>query len=229
MRLKVIALTIFMVALSGCVTPQIPLTKQAQKNIDQVEAILVIPQKNLNITVPSTNPGNTGLIGVLVVAIIDSSRQSSAERAAVPMMESLRDYDFRAVILDASTNALAKIDKVKVSMPLRVETEASVTARRSAFEQSTASAILFCNVNYRVESGNLIVNAYVNMYPKVDVLKQFREKPVENNPIDIGNAIYRKTFTFTKQAVTASNIKESLSEAATSVAAQLATDLNQGV
>ena len=229
MNLRTVALTIVVTALAGCAAPQISLTKQAQSNINRAEGILEIPQNNLDVTVQATNPGNTGLLGALIVAAIDSARQSSAEKAAAPMLEPLRDYDFRTVMLDASTDALAKIDKVKFGTPLRVEVVASDSAKRIAFDQSTASAILFCNVSYRLESGNLIVIAGAEMYPKADSLKQFRNTPNETNPLDSGNVIYRKTFTFSKQAVTPTTIKENLSEAATNVARQLAADMNHGL
>jgi hypothetical protein len=229
MNLRTLALIIVVTTLAGCAAPQISLTKQAQLNIDRAEGILTIPQNNLDVTVQATNPGNTGLIGALIVAAVDSARRSNAETAAAPMLEALRDYDFRTVMLDASTDALTKIDKVKFGMPLRVELVASDSAKRIAFDESIASAILFCNINYRLESGNLIVVAAAEMYPKVDSLKQFRNKPNETNPLDSGNVIYRKTFTSSKQAVTPTTIKEYLSEAATSVARQLAADLNHGL
>ena len=124
------------------------------------------------------------------------------------MLEPLRDYDFRAVMLNALTDALTKIDKVKIAMPQRVEVVASDSSKRIAFDQSTASSILFCYVGYRLESGNLIVTASAEMYPKIERLKQFRNKPEEANPLDSGNVIYRKTFVFTKQAVTPITIKE---------------------
>ena len=228
MNIRAITLIVVIAALTGCAAPQISLTKQAQTNIDRVDGILTIPQNNLNVTVQATNPGNSGLLGALIVAAIDSARQSNAEKAAAPMLEPLRDYDFRSVMLNASTDALTKIVKVKV-MPLRVEVVASDSSKRIAFDQSTASAVFFCNVGYRLESGNLIVTAYAEMYPKIDRLKQFRNKPEEANPLDSGNVIYRKTFTFTKQAVTPITIKENLSEAATNVAQQLAADLNHGL
>ena len=229
MKLRTLALIIVVTALAGCAAPQFSLTKQAQLNIDRAEGILTIPQNNLDVTVQATNAGNSGLIGALIVAAIDSARRSNAETAAAPMLETLRDYDFRTVMLDATTDALIKIDKVKFGMPLRVEVVASDSAKRIAFDQSTASAILFCNVSYRLESGNLIVVAAAEMYPKVDSLKQFRNKPNETNPLDSGNVIYRKTFTFSKQAVTQNTIRGYLSEAATSVAGQLAADLNHGL
>jgi hypothetical protein len=228
-NLRAITLTIVVAALAGCATPQISLTKQAQANIDRVDGVLTIPQNNLDVTVPATNPGNTGLLGALIAAGIDSVRRSNAEKAATPMLEPLRDYDFRTVMLGASTDALTKIDKVKFAMPLRVEVVASDSAKRIAFDQSSASAIFFCNVGYRLESGNLIVTASAEIYPKTETLKQYRNKPEETNPLDRGNVIYRKTFTFTRQAVTPTTIKESLSEGGTNVARQLAADLNHGL
>lgn len=229
MNLRAIALTIVVAALAGCATPQVSMTKKVQTNIDRVEGILTIPQNNLDVTVQATNPGNSGLLGALIAAGIDSARQSSAEKAAAPMLKPLRDYDFRTVMLGASTDALTKIDNVRFARPLRVEVVVSDSAKRIAFDQSNASAIFFCNVGYRLESGNLIVTASAEMYPKVDTLKQFRNKPEETNPLNGGNVIYRKTFTFTKQAVTPATIKESLSEAATNVARQLAADLDHGL
>lgn len=229
MNLRIIALTLFVSTLAGCATPQISLTKQAQTNIDQVQGILTIPQNNLDVTVQATNPGNSGLIGALVVLAIDSARRSSAEEAAAPILEGLRDYDFRTVMLNASNEALAKIDKVKVIAPLQVETIVSDSAKRIAYDQSSASAVLFCNVGYRLESGNLMVTAFAEMYPKKTALKTFRNKPEETNPLEAGNVIYRKTFVFTKQAIAAANIKEGLNEAAVSIAKQLAADLNHGI
>lgn len=229
MNLRIIALTLFVSTVVGCAAPQISLTQQVQTNIDQVQGILTIPQNNLNVTVQATNPGNSGLIGALVVMAIDSARQSRAEGAATPVLETLRDYDFRVVMLNATNEALAKIDKLKVVIPVRVETIASDSARRISFDESSASAILFCNVGYRLEAGNLMVAAVAEMYPKKAALKQFRNKPEETNPLEAGNVIYRKTFAFTKQAIAASNIKASLNEAATSIASQLAADLNHGI
>jgi hypothetical protein len=215
--------------LVGCATPPISLTKQAQSNIDRVDGLLTIPQKNIDVTVQATNPGNTGLIGALVMAAVDSSRQSSAKEAAAPVIEALRDYDFRAVMLGALTNELAKVDPVKYSIPQRVEVLKSDSLRRIAFDQSTASAIFFCDVGYRLESGNLIVTVSVDMYPKTDALKQYRYKPEETNPLDNGNVIYKKFFTLSQQAVTPTSIKENMSEAAGNLARHIAADLNHGI
>lgn len=228
---KIIALAIVATILSGCATTstsQVSLPKQA--SIDRVEGVLVIPQNHLNVTVEASNPYAVGgVVGVLVAAAIDSRLQADAEKAATPILESSRDYNFRAAMLDASTEELSKVDKIKFALPLRVKTEESESARRVAFDQSTASALLFCNVGYRLESGNLIVTATAEMYPKVDSLKQFRIKPNSSNPLGNGNAIYRKVFTLAKQSVTPTTVNEKLSEAVADVARELAADLNQSL
>ena len=195
MKRKAILIIVLLVSLVGCATQPISLTKQVQSKIDQVEGILTIPQSNLDVTVQATEGGGGGgLLGVLIAAAIDSARQSSAEKAAAPLLTPLREYDFRKVMLDASNDALMKIDKVKFVIPLRVEVVASESTKRIAFDQSKASALFFCDVNYQLKAGNLIVTASTEIYPKMDALKQFSEKPQEANPIDPGNVIYRKTF-----------------------------------
>lgn len=228
---KIIALAIVATMLSGCATTstsQVSLPKQA--SIDRVEGVLVIPQNHLNVTVEASNPYAVGgVVGVLVAAAIDSRLQADAEKAATPILESSRDYNFRAAMLDASTEELSKVDKIKFALPLRIKTEESESTRRVAFDQSTASALLFCNVGYRLESGNLIVTATAEMYPKVDSLKQFRIKPNSSNPLGSGNAIYRKVFTLAKQSVTPTTVNEKLSEAVADVARELAADLNQSL
>lgn len=229
MKLKQLALLAGLLVLTGCVAPQVPMSKQVQSNLNQVEGILVIPQSNLNITVQATNPGNTGAIGSLIASAIDAMRRSSAVKEAAPITQPLQDYDFRAVMLNATNEAIGKIDQIKVNLPLRLDIVGSESSNRINFDNSTASAVLFCNVRYHMEEKNLFVTADAEIYPKLEVLKQFRNKPMETNPLDSGNVIYRKTFTFTKQAITPAIIKDALTEAANSIAAQLAADLNHGI
>lgn len=217
------------VLLSGCATPQVPLTKQVQSNIGNMNGILVIPQNNLDVTVQATNPGNTGLIGVLVAAAIDSARRNNAQKAATPLLEPLRDYDFRAVMQDSSNNAISKLNTLKLAAPVQIEQIDSGSRKRIDYDQSSASAVLFCNIRYRLESGDLIVTAIAEMFPKATSLMQYRSKPSDSDPLSEGNAIYRKTFMFSKQAVTPENIKEGLNEAANSIAVQLADDLDHAI
>lgn len=229
LNLKLASAMLIALMLTGCAAPQISMTKQAQASIEQVEGVLTMPQNTLVVTVPATNPGNTGLLGALIVAGIDSARQSSAEKAAAPILNALQGYDFNAVMLAETTAALGQTENLKFALPLRVDTVDSDSAKRIAFDKSKASAILFCRVNYRLESGSLFVVAHAEMFPKAEALKKFRSKPQDGNPIDEGNAIYRKTFNFSKQAISSTNIKSGLDDAAKSLSKQLAADLNHSM
>jgi len=211
---------------AGCATPQQSLTRQAQESIRSTEHILIVPQSNLIVDVPATNGGGGGVLGVLIAAGIDSVRRSNAEKAASPIIHQLQSYDFRAVMLKALSTELAKSDKVNTKQPIRLETIDSESQQRIWFDQSNADTVIFNNVTYRLESGNLIITANVRMFPKANNLLKLRIKPDAANPFDAGNAIYFKVFSFTKQGITASNVKESLSDGAISVAKQIVADLS---
>ena len=211
---------------AGCAVPQIPLTKNIQRNIKSAENVLFIPQNNLDITVAPTNPGAGGLIGALVCVAIDSSRRSKAKKESAPIMQQLQNYDFRTVMLKALSNEIPKVSTIKFNLPIRLETIVSQSQKRISFDQSNASVVLFTHVAYRLESGNLIVNSTVNMYPRTKKMFTFIKNPDDSNPIDNGNSIYRKVFTFTRQAITAKNIRRSLFEGANSLAKQIVADLN---
>ena len=213
--------------LAACaVSPPMPLTKQEQHELGDVSGTLFIPQSGLLVTVAPTDASAGGLLGVLIAAGIDAARRANAESNAAPMLERLRDYDFRTVMKQASDEAVAKIPEIKFSGALDVDTVGSNSQKRIVFDKSTASAVLFVDVAYQLQSGNLYASANAIMFRKSDKLTQFRQKPSQADPLDKGNAIYRRTFNFSKQNVTAADIKSDLTEAAQSLASQLAADLN---
>lgn len=213
--------------LAGCAaTPPMSLTKQEQHELGELSGTLFIPQNSLLVTVTPTNPGPSGLLGALIVAGIDAARRANAESNAAPMFEQLKSYDFRAVMKQTSNDAIGALPDLKFSAPLDVDTVSSGSEKRIVFDKSTASAVLFVDVGYQLQSGNLYASANAVMFPKSDKLLQFRKKPNEADPLDAGNAIYRQTFSFSKQNVSAADIQSDLTEAAQSLASQLAADLN---
>ncbi|WP_159085622.1 hypothetical protein [Burkholderia sp. MSMB0856] len=226
MNLKTLSAVLCLAALAGCATtPPISLTMQEQHELGNVTGRLFIPQNSLMVTVTPTNPGATGLLGALITAGIDAARRSSAEKTASPILEKLRDYDFRAVMKQATNDAVSTLHDIKFSA-LDVDAVDSDSQRRIVFDNSSASAILFVDVGYQLQSGNLYISARATMYPKSENLLQFRKKPDETNPLAAGNAIYRKTFNFSKFNVAEVDIKGDLTEGANSIASQLAADLN---
>ncbi len=145
------------------------------------------------------------------------------------MLEQLHDYDFRAVMKQASNSAVGMLQTIKFAAPLDVETVNSSTQKRIVFDNASASAVLFVDVGYQLQSGNLYVSANAVMYPKADNLLHFRRKPNDSDPLDAGNAIYRKTFNYSKLNVVATDIKLDLTEGANNIASQLAADLNHPI
>jgi len=230
MNLRNVSLLLFIAALAGCATtPPMSVTKQEQHELGPVTGALFIPQNSLLVTVTPTNAGATGLLGALIAAGIDAARRSAAESTAAPILEQLHDYDFRAVMKQASDSAVDTLQTVKFAAPLDVETVDSNTQKRIVFDNASASAVLFLDVGYRLQSGNLYISANAVMYPKANNLLQFRKKPSDSDPLDAGNAIYRKTFNYAKLNVSATDIKQDLTEGANDIASQLAADLNHPI
>jgi hypothetical protein len=227
MNSKTISVALCLAALAGCATtPPISLTTQEQHALGNVGGELFIPQNDLLVTVTPTNPGATGLLGALLAAGIDAARRSSAEKTAAPILEQLHGYDFRAVMKQASNHAASALHDVRFSAPLDVDTVESDSEKRIVFDNSSASAVLFVDVGYQLQSGNLYISARATLYPKSGNLLQFRRKPDATNPLAAGNAIYRKTFNFSKLNVAAVDIRSDLTEGANSIASQLVADLN---
>lgn len=231
MKLHIFGAMAMALLLAGCGSrvPVAPMSKNVQTELSSIDTTLIIRQSNLDVTVPQTDGSQGGLIGVLVAAVIDSARRSSAETEAAPIVERIQDYDFRQVMRDEATSSLADLKNVKANLPLNIDTVGSDLTFRIAYDKSTANAFLLCNIGYTLNSGNLIVTLHASMYPKADTLKKYRNTPNESNPLANGNAIYNNKFSFVKEGITANNIQASLDEAAQNLAKQLATDIDYGV
>lgn len=229
MRIGNLIIITLALLLSACATAPQSLRQAASEQIETVDQVLIIPQSNLDITVTQTNPGAAGLIGALLVAALDEYRRSAAEEQAAPIIAALQDYDFRATMLRAMANAAADDQQLRYPISTWLENTDSDSTLRIHFGDSVASAVLFTAVRYRLESGNLIINANLLGYPKIDALMRYRKEPDPAQPLAEGNTIYRQTFEFTKQAINAHNIKDSLAEGARSIAHQIVADLSHPV
>jgi hypothetical protein len=211
--------------LAGCATPEQSMTAPLRTALGGVEGVLLVPQSGLDVTVTPTDGGQGGLLGVLLAAAIDSKREESAKKQSVPMLQALHGYDFRVVLAEAIAEATARQPALKLRTPWRLETLDSDSHRRDLFDATADSAVLFVRVNYRLESGNVIVSARAQLVPKAAELKGLRPAPDDGRPLEEGNALYRKTFSFSKQNVRADTVAAALTEGANSVATQLLSDL----
>jgi hypothetical protein len=226
LRKTLAAFLVLAALLAGCATPPMPLSPQAHKAIESVQTILYVPQNTLDVDVTPGNPGGTGLLGALIVQAIDESRRASAQKAQITVVEAVNDFDFRTRMANQLSAEFGRVQSLRLRTPVQLETIDSESQRRIAFDRSQASAVLFSRVSYKFLEGKIVVTATNLMYPKARALMALRAKPNDGNPLDDGNVIYRRTFNFTKHAVTRDNVRESLGEGLSNVAWQLAADLN---
>jgi hypothetical protein len=216
----------FAALLAGCAAPPMALSPQAHKAIDSVHTVLFVPQNNLDVDVTPGNPGATGLLGALIVQAIDESRRATAQKAQVTVVDAVNGFDFRTRMSNQLNAEFGRVQSVRLQTPVQLETIDSDSQRHIAFDRSPASAVLFTRVSYKLIEGKLVVSSVNLMYPKARALMHLRTKPNDGNPLDDGNVIYRRTFTFVRQAVTRDNVREGLADGLSNVAWQLAADLN---
>jgi len=216
--------------LAGCVAPQIQLTRDAGASLESAESVLVIPRSTLGVSVNQTYLGD-GLIPALLAVYIDSRRQESAALTANPSLQKLADYDFRAAVHQAWTAEAAKLSRLKIRAPIRVEayepeSPAAQARKRADLERSDAPAVMFANIDYTLRAGTLIITAKVEIFPKAASLLKFRHSPNAADPLDDGNVIYRRILVYEKEMITPNNIRQSLNDGALGIARKMAADLN---
>lgn len=212
---------------AGCATPEQSMTAAKRAGLGDVHAVLLVPQSGLDVTVKPIDGGQGGLLGVLIAAAIDSKREETARKSSAPILAAVRDFDFRAEMLKAMNEETARGSRIPVREAWRLETIDSTSHRRGVFDASTHSAVLFVRVGYRLEAGVIHVVADAQMAPKAAGLMAMRPSPKEGDPLDEGNAIYRKQFVYKQEAVTTENAAAALAQGARSVAAQLLADLGR--
>lgn len=216
-----------LLAVSGCATPEQSMTAAKRSGLDSVQAALLVPQSGLEVSVRPIDGGQGGLLGVLIAAAIDVKREESARKAAAPILEAVRGFDFRAEMQRAIDEESARQPRLPLRGGWQLETVDSPSHRRGVYDGSSASAVLFVQVDYRLESGVIHVDARAQLVPKAASLAALRPAPKDDDPLAEGNAIYLKKFSFKRQAVTADNAAAALAEGARSVASQLIADLGR--
>lgn len=216
------------VVIAGCAaTPDQAMNARLRTAIRHVDAALLIPQQGLEVTVVAIDGGAGGFLGSLLASAIDARRQSDAQKIATPILDALKGYDFRAVMARAIADEQARRPALPMRTPWWLETVDSEDHRRGLYAAAKDGAVLFVAVRYRLEAGNLQVNADARMFPKSAALASFRPAPDDANPLAEGNAIYRKSFVVMRQNLSPYNVAAVLSDAAASIAEQLLADLSR--
>ncbi|MBN2536519.1 MAG: hypothetical protein JXB88_26790 [Spirochaetales bacterium] len=222
---KAITLFIVLICFLGCST-NLPLTKKIEEQPTTAESILIIPQRNLNVTVQSSNAGNTGLLGALILIGIDSARQEAATKQAAPIIARLEEFDFRMVMREALTTELSRVTSVNFSGENALETVSSNSQEEISYKKAVSDAVLFVNVSYTMQNYNLKVTALCRLYPKAERLNAFKASKSAASPTDDRSYIYKNTFSFVREGITPDNVIDALKEGAENISKQIVADLN---
>lgn len=203
------------------------LSQPEQAALGTVDGIVVATQSAPRVTVTRSNPaGVGGWAGVLAFAIADEVRSANARADTVPINDALQGLDFQAELLAATTARVGSLSNIKVAIRPTVDTVGTLSVMKTQYDESRAASVLFFVVKYTLVSGDLVLTASARIFPKSPELNKFRPKPNDNDPLDIGNAIYDNKFQVQKWAVTPTNIRTNLVEGINQLTARLATDLN---
>ena len=211
--------------LAACATTPVALSPQLQQNLDAIQVVLFSRQTNLEIEVTPGNPGGTGLLGALIVAAVDEARRQKAAQTAAGVVDATRSFDFNSRMAAQLGAELQRTPAIRLHGPIVVEPVDSDSQRRIVYDTSRAPAVLMAGLSYKLIDAKLAVQASVVMYPKSAKLMAFRPKPVSGNPLDDGNAIYRRVFTFTSDQIAPAQVRESLNQGLANVAWQIAADM----
>ncbi len=214
----------FAILLTACEEPKIPVTQEISQKISSIDHFAYVMQDELAITVSQTNPGNTGALGAIIAGVIDAGRQNSAEKKSKPIFDAIGDFDFRQTLLTNLNNTTSQ-SGYQVNNSL--ENLSDKEKKSGVLSRSTASAVMFSDVQYALESGgNFTISANVELYPNNAGLNALVKKPNSADPVSKGNRLYQNTFTFKRQAVYAENILDTLNEGAQNIAQQIMQDIS---
>lgn len=236
---------------SGC--HERSLTRQQLSTLGKVEVMVCTNQNNLQVDpgtppeperspIPATGRVDTSTTATLNRAsaglrnignsISHENRRRALESRAAPMVRELATYDFGADLLLAMQIELAKVSSLSVEVrPTVVTTGCSGPMRPILFDQSTASAVLFFAVSYflRNRGGDHILgfSSQASIFSRTNVLWDARRMPDPSDPVADGNAVYNRLFDYNFTADGRTNLRAVFRQAAHSLAAQLAADLNK--
>ena len=116
----------------------------------------------------------------MLVSAYDEYRLSTVKREATPIITELQGFDFRVVMLRAMAAAVGNSQRLAYPINTQLETIDSDSTRRIHYSNSSASVVLFTVVRYRLESGNLLISANLEAYPKYQATgTRFNSSPMK--------------------------------------------------
>ncbi|WP_421997804.1 hypothetical protein [Reyranella sp.] len=159
----------------------------------------------------------------------DRRQQAVASRFS-SFVRAMGTYDFAPDMLAAAKNELAAVRTIKLEV--RPPPLTSRAELRSIYERSSASAVLYFDVEYSFRQLYdidyvLDFEATAVLLPRTERLKHLRPQPDNADPLADGNAFYRRRFASSFKYRTGDDVPAKFRQVAKRLAADLARDLNR--
>lgn len=171
----------------------------ARDKFTSTDIVVPVTQNEIYVYVPPSNISAAtggGLIEALVDVTVDSIRTSKAENSVKALRDSLVDFDFDKALQADLAASLEQKPWMRVR-DVHVVKDATSDSLDRALTNSTADAVLFTTVDYRLSNDGDVLSIWLeaSLFPKSDGLKAFKQQgsaPKTN----LKNSLYHNKFDF---------------------------------
>ena len=195
------------ISLAACATSALPpehhLDAGARQHINTVDAVLIAKQTQIgtdikrNSTLSNISALASGFtpIPLLLDVGISSARKASANKAAEPMREALEGHDYAYEFRQQVKQSLAGTTLGEVES-FRIMRGEYPGLRGRLISESQADAVLLVDMKYAFTPNfeTLYVRSFAMLFPKLEELKPFQEKPGKDRIIEFSDNIYRNQY-----------------------------------
>jgi len=194
--ITVITITFLLVACGGGANFRVKMPKKAIPHVHSSNVLININQKKIYAQIKRSNITQYtggGLIPALVDVAVETSRQSDADDALIPVNEVLNNYHFNQKIVNGLTDKLKKIAWLKldsVSKSSATNDDEKLAERK----KNAGNLVIDIQTSYYlgIDFRTLIIETVVIGYPNDSSLTKLAYDEVDN--IDV-NVLFRNKYT----------------------------------
>jgi len=187
-------------AMTACTTtrPYNRIDTQARPLIQEVDSILISKQDEIgaDIKVSKISSYVQGhIVPVLIDIGLNSYRSGKSNKLVAPIRATMSEYDFAQDLKEEFNQAL-RDNMLSGSEGLQILREEPQGFRAAYIRHSDADAVMFIDVKYAFTPSfdALNLTSSVMMFPVNPALSPYKEKPDEDDIIELADNIYRNQF-----------------------------------
>ena len=188
------------IALSACTTTRHYnlIDAEARPLLKEMDSVLISKQTEIgaDINVSRLSSYVQGhFVPVLIDIGLNTYRSHKASKLITPMRQTLADYDFTQDFKEEFNQALASNNMLD-DKGLTIITEEPQGFRAAYIRESEADAVMFVDVTYAFTPtfDALNVKTAVMVFPVNPALSPYKEKPDDDDIIEMDDNIYRNQF-----------------------------------